>query len=206
MKKLLLSTLLLLVSAGAALAADYKAGVDYAVVEPPIATDTGDKIEVLEFFWYGCPHCYHFEPDLKRWKKTIPDNVRFVRVPAIFRPDWKIQARAYYALERMGVIESVHGKIFDEIHKNKKRLNTMDALADFVAKNGVDRAKFIEEYNSFAVDGLVRKALKKLRAYNIDGVPTLAVNGKYKVSGRMAGSHRKMIEIMNYLIKKESAR
>ena len=203
MKKLLFITLFLFASSSVALATDFKEGVNYEKLEQQ-PTDTGDKIEVLEFFWYGCPHCYHFEPALNGWLKTKPDNVTFIRVPAIFRPDWKVQARAYYALERMGVIEKMHDRIFDEIHKKRKRLNTLDSIADFVAKNGVDRAKFVDEYNSFEVDGLVRKALKKLRAYHVDGVPTLAVNGKYKFSGRTAGSHKKMIELLNDLIKKES--
>ena len=184
-------------------AVDYKEGVHYQAF-PQQATDSGDKIEVLEFFWYGCPHCYSFEPFIKSWKKSKPANVEFTRVPAMFRPDWEVQARAYYALSNMNVIEDIHGKIFDAMHKDKKRLNKLDLIADFVEKNGVDKKQFIKEYNSFAVDGMVRKAKKKQKAYKLQGVPTVAVNGKYQTSGSMSGSYDNLIKIIDYLIEKES--
>jgi len=184
-------------------AATYTEGVNYTRVEQQ-PTETGKKIEVLEFFWYGCPHCFHFEPFLDKWEKTMPKNVAFVRIPAIFRPDWKIQARAYYALLNMGVIEKIHDKIFNAIHKDRKPLHTLEELANFVAKNGVNREQFIKEYNSFTVDNMVRKGLKKMQAYHIEGVPAVIVNGKYKVSPRKAGSFENMIKIINYLVKKES--
>lgn len=185
-------------------AADFKPGVQYKNVVPQQSTDTGDKIEVLEFFWYGCPHCYTFEPYITAWKKTKPANVKFVRVPAIFRPDWEIQAKAYYALSVMGVIEDIHGKIFDAIHKDKKRLNTLDAIAAFVEENGVDKQLFLKEYDSFAVDSMVRKAKKKLSAYTVEGVPTVAVNGKYTSSGSMAGTYDNLINVIDYLVAKET--
>jgi protein dithiol oxidoreductase (disulfide-forming) len=159
---------------------------------------------VLEFFWYGCPHCYSFEPYLKAWKKTKPANVEFVRVPAVFRPDWEVQARAYYALSNMGVIEDLHGKIFTAIHKDKKKLNKKAPLTDFLVENGVDRKRFEQEYKSFAVDGMVRKAKKKQTAYKIQGVPSVAVNGKYLTSGSMSGSYDNLIKIVDYLVAKES--
>lgn len=202
MKKSLIF-LLLMVSSVALHAADITEGISYKKVTPQ-STDTGDKIEVLEFFWYGCPHCYSFEPYIKAWKKTRPANVEFVRIPAVFRPDWEVQARTYYALSNMGVIEDLHGKIFTAIHKNKKRLNKKDLLTDFVVKNGVDRKKFEAEYNSFSVDSMVRKAKKKQTAYKIQGVPSVAVNGKYLTSGSMAGSYENMIKIIDHLVKKES--
>lgn len=202
MKKLLIF-LSLMMSSAMLQAAGYTEGVDYKKLTPQ-STDAGDKIEVLEFFWYGCPHCYSFEPYLNAWKKTKPANVEFVRVPAIFRPDWEVQARTYYALSNMGVIEDLHGKIFTAINKDKKRLNKKELLTDFVVKNGVDRKKFEEEYNSFAVDSMVRKAKKKQTAYKIQGVPSIAVNGKYLTSGSMSGSYDNLVKIVDYLIKKES--
>ncbi len=205
MKKLLILVLLVFSSMAIASAKQYKAGVDYTKIESPQPTHSGKKIEVIEFFWYGCPHCFHFEPYISQWNKTKSKNVAFVRIPAVFRPGWKVQARAYYALQQMGVIESVHDKIFDEIHKHRNPLDTVTGIADFVAKQGVNRAKFIQEYNSFAVDGLVRKAVEELAAYKINGVPTVVVNGKYMLSGRLAGTYEKLIKILNYLIKKESA-
>jgi len=209
MKKILWLVLLTFSSIGIAQAASqadsYEEGIDYKTVDQQ-PVDSGKNIEVLEFFWYGCPHCYHFEPNINAWKKSKPANVTFTRVPAVFRPDWKVQARAYYALELMGEVENMHAKIFNAIHKDKKKLNTLDAMADFVAENGVDKEKFIAEYNSFSVDGMVRKAVKKLSAYKINGVPTLAINGKYTVSGQLAGTHENMIKVTDYLIEKESAK
>jgi len=130
MKKLVV-LLFLLVNSSLLYAADYVEGTDYLKVKQQ-ATSTGDKIEVLEFFWYGCPHCFHFEPFVQSWKKSKPANVEFVRIPAVFRPAWEIQARAYYALSNMGVIEDVHGKIFNAIHKEKKHLDKLNLIADFV--------------------------------------------------------------------------
>ena len=125
-------------------------------------------------------------------------------MPAIFRPEWEVQARAYYALSNMGKIDDVHGKIFTAINKDKKRLDKKELIVDFVEKNGVDRKIFLEEYDSFAVDGRVRKAKKKIKAYQIQGVPSIVVNGKYLTSASMAGSYDNMLKITNYLIAKES--
>jgi len=202
MKKLLVF-LMLLINSTVLQAAGYTEGVEYKAL-PPQPTETGDKIEVLEFFWYGCPHCYTFEPYIKAWKKTKPENVEFVRVPAIFRPDWEVQARTYYALSNMGVIEDLHEKIFAAIHKDKQRLSKKQSLTDFVVKNGVDRKKFEEQYNSFSVDTMVRKAKKKQTAYKLQGVPSVAVNGKYLTSGSMSGSYANQIKILDFLIAKES--
>ncbi len=202
MKKLLVF-LFLFANSAFLQAADFNEGTHYKKLQQQ-PTDSADKIEVLEFFWYGCSHCFSFEPFIKSWEKTKPANVELVRVPAIFRPDWEVQARAYYALSNMGVIEDVHGKIFEAINKGKKRLNKLELMADFVEKNGVDRKDFIKEYNSFSVDGMVRKAKKKQKAYKIQGVPAVAVNGKYLTGGSMAGSYDNLIKVINHLIEKES--
>lgn len=203
MKKLLVF-LFLFVNSAFLQAADYNEGTHYKKLQPPQSTDSGDKIEVLEFFWYGCTHCYSFEPFIKSWNKTKPANVEFVRVPAIFRPDWEVHARAYYALSNMGVIENVHEKIFAAIHNDKKQLNKLELMADFVEKNGVNRQEFLKQYNSFSVDGMVRKAKKQQKAYKIQGVPSVAVNGKYLTGGAMAGSYDNLIKVINHLIEKES--
>ena len=201
MKKLVIF-IFLLVNSALLQAADYSEGTHYKKL--PQQTSSGEKVEVQEFFWYGCPHCYSFEPYLKTWEKTKPANVELVRVPAIFRPEWEVQARAYYALSNMGKIDDVHGKIFTAINKDKKRLDKKELIVDFVEKNGVDRKIFLEEYDSFAVDGMVRKAKKKIKAYQIQGVPSVVVNGKYLTSASMAGSYDNMLKITNYLIEKES--
>ena len=198
MKKILVF-IFLMINSALLHAAEFTPGTHYQVLTPQ-STDSGDKIEVLEFFWYSCPHCYSFEPYLQAWKKSKPANVEFSRVPAMFRPDWEVQARVYYALSNMGVIEDQHIKIFEAIHKDKKRLYTKDALTNFVVKNGVDRDVFLKEYDSFAVDGMVRKAKKKQKAYKLQGVPSVAVNGKYLTSGSMSGSYDNLIKIMDHLI------
>jgi thiol:disulfide interchange protein DsbA len=184
-------------------AAGFEEGKHYNAIEPQ-ATDTGDKIEILEFFWYGCPHCYSFEPYINAWKKNKPANVEFVRVPAIFRPDWEIQARTYYALSDMGKIEDVHIKIFEEIHKNRKRLFTREQMVSFLVKQGIDKDEFQKHYDSFSVESMVRKAKKKQQAFRISGVPTVVINGKYTTSGSMAGSYENLLKVMDQLIAEES--
>ncbi len=203
-KSLLVFSVLFLV-AGTACAASYEEGKHYKRVDQPRTIDDGDKVEVLEFFWYGCPHCYSFEPHLNKWKNGKPDNVEFVRIPATFQPLWMLHARAYYALQMLGAGDKIHPKFFSEIHNNKNYLKTVDALSKFVEQHGVNRSEFVDAMNSFAVETKVRKAQKLVNDYNLSGVPSITVNGKYLISASMAGSYDNMIKIMNYLIEKETA-
>ena len=203
-KSLLVFSVLFLV-AGTACAASYEEGKHYKRVDQPRTIDDGDKVEVLEFFWYGCPHCYSFEPHLNKWKNAKPDNVEFVRIPATFQPLWMLHARAYYALQMLGAGDKIHPKFFSEIHNNKNYLKTVDALSKFVEQHGVNRSEFVDAMNSFAVETQVRKAQKLVNDYNLSGVPSITVNGKYLISASMAGSYDNMIKIMNYLIEKETA-
>ncbi len=208
MRKILLSITLLFtvigLSIGASYADQFVAGKDYKIVQQQ-PTSTGKKIEVLEFFWYGCPHCYHFEPYISKWVKMQPANVEFIRVPTVFRPDWKVHARTYYALEELGLNEKMHSKIFNEIHKKMNRLDTLDAMTDFLATQGVDKKVFTETYNSFSVDAKMRKAQSLQSEYDITGVPAIVINGKYKTDGAMAKSYDRLLKIMDYLVAKESA-
>ena len=146
-----------------------------------------------------------FDPILDKWVENKPANVEFKRVPAVFRPEWKVHARTYYALQIMGAVEEYHSKIFKEMHKNKKRLDTLDLMTDFLVKQGVNKEEFTGVYNSMSVDGKVRKAIKPLHGHKISGVPAMAVNGKYVVSGKGAGSYENMIRIVDYLINKEAS-
>lgn len=203
MKKSVLMVLFLFCFTAVVQAENYKEGTHYQRVTPQ-STDSGDKVEVLEFFWYGCPHCYVFDPIIDEWVKNMPDNANFKRVPAVFRPEWKVHARTYYALQVMGIGEKYHSEIFKEMHKNKKRLDKLDTMTDFLVKQGMDKDEFTGVYNSFAVDNMVRKAIKQLQGYKISGVPAMAVGGKYVVSGKSAGSYENMIRIVDYLIKKET--
>ena len=205
LKKTLILFPLLFLFAGFVNAETYKEGKHYKLVDQERAIASDDKIEVLEFFWYGCPHCYSFEPYLNKWKQNKPANVEFVRVPATFQPLWISHARAYYALQMLGEGEKIHPKFFSEIHNKKNYMKTFDALAVFVEENGVDRSEFIDAMNSFAVETNVRKARKLVDDYKISGVPAVAVNGKYLISASMAGSYDNMIKIIDYLVEKESA-
>lgn len=203
-KRLVVSILFLFITSGAVSAEGYTEGVEYKrVAEQP--TDTGDKIEILEFFWYGCPHCYKFDPILSEWLKTKPDDVEFVRVPAVFRPEWKVHARTYYALQAMGLGEKYHDDVFHAMHRDKKNIYTFEAMVDFLVSKGVNKDEFESAYNSFSIDGQVRKAIKRVKDYAIEGVPAIAVNGRYLISGKSAGSYENMLRIVDYLIKQESA-
>ena len=203
-KTILLFSILFMVT-GMACAASYEEGKHYKRVDQPRIID-GDKVEVLEFFWYGCPHCYSFEPHISKWKKSKPDNVEFVQIPATFQPLWVLHARAYYALQMLGAGDKIHPKFFSEIHNKKNYMKTVDALTKFVGRYGVERSEFIDAMNSFTVETKVRKATKLVNDYKLSGVPAVTVNGKYLVSASMAGSYENMIKIMNYLVEKESAR
>jgi protein dithiol oxidoreductase (disulfide-forming) len=205
LKKALLVFSILFIFNSMACAETYEEGKHYKRIDQPKTIDS-DKVEVLEFFWYGCPHCYSFEPYINKWKKNKPENVEFVRVPATFQPLWILHARAYYALQMIGVGEEIHPKFFNEIHNKKNYMKTIDALTVFVQKFGVKRSEFIDAMNSFTVETQIRKATKVVTDYNLKGVPAIAVNGKYLISASMAGSYDNMIKIMNYLIVKESAK
>ena len=205
LKKTLLVFSILLVFSGMVNAETYEEGKHYKRVDQARTID-GDKVEVLEFFWYGCPHCYKFEPSINKWKQNKPGNVEFVRVPATFQPLWVLHARAYYALQMLGVGEDIHLKFFSEIHNSKNYMKTLDALTEFVQKQGVDKSEFVDAMNSFTVETQVRKATKLVTDYSLSGVPAVAVNGKYLISASMAGSYDNMIKIMNYLIEKETTK
>lgn len=178
--------------------------VGYELVTPAQPTHDASKVEVIEFFWYGCPHCFDFEPTLAKWVKSLPKNVEFIRQPAVFSDLWGKHAKAYYTAEALGVVEKVHQDFFDTIQIKKEHLETEEQLAKFFAAHGVAEADFKKAYNSFPVDMKVRQASVTAGKYGISGVPAIVINGKYKTSGPLAGSHEKMIEIMDKLIAQES--
>jgi len=187
-----------------AMAKNYVAGTDYEVLSKPVQTLSGDKVEVLEFFWYGCPHCFKFEPSLSKWVKKLPSNTKFMRIPAPLNPKWMVHTKVFYALEIMGKGDLYHTAIFNAMHVKKQRLYTADKLIDFLVSQGVDRKLLTDTMNSFAVEMRARKAAQLSRAYQLHGVPMLAVNGKYLITGEKAGSYQNMLDIASYLIKKES--
>ena len=181
-------------------------GFDYQLLTQPQPTETGDKVEVLELFWYGCPHCYHLEPGISRWLAHKPAQAAFRRMPAILGPSWEPHARAYYAMEVMGVLDRLHPKLFEAIHRERKRLFTKAALADWVASQGVDRDAFLSAYDSFEVDMKVRKAKLMSRRYGIDGVPSVIVAGRYRTSPTLTAGSEKMFSVIDALVAREAAK
>lgn len=204
MKHLVLSAMTVSVMAmsGLANAAEpFVAGKDYTVLSNPGKVEKPGMIEVREFFWYGCPHCYRLEPYVASWLASKPANINFVRSPAAMNPVWEQNARGYYAVELMGLTNKVHKPLFDAIHQKNQRLFDQKSLANFYQGYGVDSNKFNAMFNSFAVSGKIAQSKQLAQAYQLDGVPALVVNGKYVVKGE----DQKVIQVVNYLINKERA-
>lgn len=171
-------------------AAQPVAGKDYRLINPPQPVESGAKIEVLEFFWYACPHCSSLQAPLTAWLKRRPADVEFRRVPAAFHESWLQLARTYYTLEAMGVVDKVHHDVFIAIHEQraldpKQLLRNPKPLFDWVAGKGVDRQKFADTYNSFAINGRTRRTLDVTRNYDIPGTPAIVVDGKYLTAPSM---------------------
>ncbi len=178
------------------------AGVDYQIVSPPQPVDTGDRIEVLDFFWYGCPHCFAFLPELEAWRKRLPPDVAYEHLPVAFNPASTPHSRIFYALQTLNRLDDMHVKVFDAIHVAKRRMTDTDEIADFMAANGIDRAKWLAIYNSFSVVTAANRAPQIWTAYGIDGTPTLGCDGKYLTSPSMvrAKSNAAALAVMDYLI------
>jgi thiol:disulfide interchange protein DsbA len=180
-------------------------GEGFDPIDPPIPTTSAEgKVEVVEFFWYGCPHCYQMEPQLEAWLESKPENVSFVRVPAPLNNKWTVHAQFYYAAEILGLTEKLHLPLFEAMHVKKRRLFDRDSLIDFAVEQGVDKQKFIDALDSFGVYVKVQNARKLGQRYQLDGVPAIGINGKYKTSGSLAGSYDKMFEIVSQLVAEES--
>lgn len=161
------------------------AGRDYQVMKQPQPTESGAKVEVIEFFWYGCPHCNSLQAPLHAWLKRKPADVEFKRFPAVFQDSWVPHTRLYYALEAMGLVEKLHLDVFAAVHDQKTRLQDQKVLFDWVAAKGVDRQKFIDTYNSFGVQSRTQRAAGTTRNYDIAGTPAIAVNGRYLTAPSM---------------------
>ncbi len=187
---------------GQAQAADPAEGTNYVRLSQraPVSAPAG-KIEVVEFFWYGCPHCAHFEPSLAAWAAKLPADVAFRRVPVAFRENpFGLHQRLYYALEGMGLLGSVHPKVFNAIHEARLKLDTEEAVIDFVAKQGVDKAKFAAMLNSFAMQNKTKSARALSESYKIDGVPALGVAGRFFTTVSLNGTPDKTLQTADFLI------
>lgn len=190
----------------AAMAGKVSAQQSFAEVNPPQPTGDAGKIEVLEFFHYGCPHCRDFDPLLEKWVATLPKDVEFKRVPAIWgNAQLKELARFYYTLEVTGELHALHSKVFAALQSDKVPLNTEDGVRAWIAKQGVDQKRFMETYKSFGVQSMVQRADQIARAYKIQGVPTLAIDGKYLTAGSMAGTHENALKVADQLIQRVRA-
>lgn len=189
-----------LTSAGSIMAAQ-----DYEMVTPPQPTTAAKgQVEVVEVFWYGCPHCFRLEPYVERWLKRKPKNVKFVRIPGMFRPSWEIHGRAYYTAEILGVVDKVHRAMFDAIHEQKRRMNDEASIMALFKNHGVSEKDFKRVFHSFAVETKIRRAKDMGRRYGIKGVPSLIINGKYRTGAQEAGGNSKVFKVVNRLVKQES--
>lgn len=187
-------------------------GLDYRTLEQAQQTAAGSKIEVTEFFWYDCPHCNAFEPALEAWVKKQGDKIVFKRVPVAFRDSFIPQQKLYYALEALGKVDQLQRTVFHAIHVERQSLASDAQIVDFVAKQGIDRKKFLDMYGSFAVQTKVRQATQLQSAYQVDGVPMIAVDGRYVTSPSIVGAsignkpegvlQSSALQVMDFLVAK----
>ena len=186
-----------------ACAEGYEQGKQYTELSNPQPTSSADKIEVVELFWYGCPHCHSLEPHIQKWLSTKPDDVEFVRMPAILSNRWELLAKAYYTAELLDVVDKTHVALFEALHTKKIKIDDEAALQKFFVSQGVSAEDFKKTFNSFAVNIKINNARQMTRRYATSGVPLLVVNGKYSTSQSMARGSEAAIKVVNYLIEKE---
>lgn len=176
-------------------------GTDFLSIGNPAPTEApAGKIEVVEFFWYSCPHCNAFEPKLEAWIKAAPKDVFIRRVPVAFRDDFVPQQRLFYTLEAMNKLDDLHRKVFNAIHLERQKLDTQDTIGAWVEKQGVDKTKFLELYNSFSIQTKARKGSQLQDAFKVQGVPALGIAGRFYTDGSQAGNMDKALVVTDYLI------
>jgi thiol:disulfide interchange protein DsbA len=176
------------------------AGTDYTVLQSPQPVDPTGKIQVIEFFWYGCPHCNEFDPYLEAWVKKQGPDVVFKRVPVAFRDDFIPHSKMYHALDALGLADKLTPAVFNEIHVKKNYLLTPEAQATFLATQGVDKKKYMDAYNSFSTQSDLKRDPKLMADYKIDGVPTLAIQGKYETGPATTNSLPGTIQVLDFLV------
>jgi len=176
-------------------------GTEYLTLDKRVPVDAPPgKIEVTEFFWYSCPHCNAFEPRLEAWIRKQPPDVAVRRVPVAFRDSFVPQQRLYYTLEAMGKVDELHGKVFQAIHVNRQPTDREESILEWAEKNGLDKAKFKELYNSFSVQTKTRRATQLQDAFKVQGVPALGIAGKYYTDGSLAGNMDRALQVVDYLV------
>lgn len=180
---------------------DPQAGVDFVkLAKPAMVVAPAGRVEVVEFFWYSCPHCNAFEPVLSEWVKRLPKNVAFRRVPIAFRPDYIPQQHLFFALEALGLLDKLHTRVFAAIHGEKQNLVKVDAITEWVVKQGVDKTKFLAQFDSFDVARKAASARDLTTAYQVEGVPALGVAGRFYTDGSMAKSMDRALLVADFLI------
>ena len=182
----------------------YVEGTHYDVIANPVRTSNPNKVEVTEIFWYGCPHCFAFEPLINSWEEKLPSDVAFVRSPGMWNATMELHAQIYYAAEALGVTADVHDVAFDEIHNRRNFLQSEDAVKALFVREGVTEEDFDKTWGSFSVSSAVKRANTRMRDYGVRGVPSMAVNGKYLVSvGGNVPTQTEMLKIVDFLMQKE---
>ena len=180
-------------------------GFHYQLINPPLPPAKGEQIEVIELFWYGCPHCYQFEPHIQDWKKKLPADVKFVRMPAVLNPQWAVHAKAYYTAETLGVLDKIHPALFKALHVERRRILDKSAIRDFFIEQGVSAEDFDRTFDSFGIQSKVNRSRLLGRRFGSSGVPDVIVSRKYRTSATLTGSNASVIQVINHLIDKERA-
>ncbi len=184
---------------------EFQEGKHYHRISPAVPTDVkAGSVEVLELFWYGCPHCYQFEKYLTNWMQGKAANVEFMRIPAVLNRSWVPHARAYYALEAMGEIERIHPIFFAAIHEQGRRLRDMDSMARFLTQHGIDEKEFKKAYDSLYVETKTKRAKQLVLQYGSSSVPAVIINGKYRSTASDAGSYERLLQLINQLAQQEA--
>ena len=205
-KLVLLAGILILAHAPLTHAQKYEEGVHYHTIPQAQPVQTGDQIEVLELFWYHCPHCFALEPVLDAWlENSKPGNAEYVRMPGIFRKSTIFDARVYYTLEALGLLDQMHADVFQEIHVRKNPFKEQSDLSALLQKHGVSEADFAAAFDSFAVDTKTKHAQMMFERYQATGVPAIVVDGKYRATASTAGGHSQLMEVTNYLVEKAAS-
>jgi thiol:disulfide interchange protein DsbA len=183
----------------------FREGEHYVLISPPVNVGASDEVIVNEFFWYGCGHCYSFEGMLRAWEGKLPDGVMFDATPAMWNGPMQLHAKAYYVAKALGVLDTLHEKIFEAMHLKRQRLSSKGQIRELFVANGVDGEAFDRAFDSFGINSQVRQAEASARGARISGTPSMMVNGKYRIEARMAGSQAGMLEVADFLIQKELA-
>lgn len=186
--------------------AEVVAGKDYKILSSPQPTSSGKKVEVLEFFFYGCSHCYHLHPFISAWEKKMPKDVNLEYVPVVFNESWEPMAHTFYALESMGQLKQLHDALFEAWNVQNIDLSDEAKISEFVGKHGVDRSKFDADYNSFSISSKIARSNQMVQSYGVRGTPTIAVDGKYVISGLQPEDTVRVLDQVVKIARKERSK